>query len=372
MIVGGAHGNIGVGNRHHTLAAESVMERRNPVEPISHATESNVCTRGWLRIVAATARSAGLILLIAGFISPVTGTSPAYAGEDGLTWVVTQASGDVLYRMGDEAPTEWRALHVGAVLGAAVEVRTGSDSRVLLTHQGTTLAVSPESGVKLPGSERPNGVYRVFQSLGTLLYRIKERAAGMATFEVETPYLAVVVKGTVFTVKAFAEEAFVELSEGVVRVQPTHGGTGITLVAGQTARVTRASGTDVIIKGPSVDLGKGNPGNPGGDGPRGGGTGGGSANTGNPGGGTGEGGNPGGGHVARSDLSQDTAGGWMAVIWAAVTDSMNTWVGAVWLLVMWAVVWVTVSTLRISFTRTKKRPSRSAAAMARGRIRQPV
>ena len=136
---------------------------------------------------------------------------------------------------------------------------------------------------------------------------------------------------------------------------------------------SRAAGTDVIIKGRGgADLGGGNPGNPGGDGPRGGGTGGGSANTGNPGGGAGEGGNPGGGHVARSDLSQDTAGGWMAVIWAAVTDSMNTWVGAVWLLVMWAVVWVTVSTLRISFTRTKKRPSRSAAAMARGRIRQPV
>ena len=349
------------------------MEHRNPVEPISNATESNVCIRGWLRIGTATARSAGVFLLIAGLISPITGVSPAYAGEDGLTWDVSQASGNVLYRVGGKAPTEWRALQVGAVLGATAEVRTGSDSRALLTHQGTTLSVSPESGVKLPGRERPKGVYRVFQSLGTLLYRIKERAAGMATFEVETPYLAVVVKGTVFTVKALAEEASVELSEGVVRVQPTRGGRGITLVAGQTARVSRASGTDVIIKGRGgADLGGGNPGNPGGDGPRGGGTGGGSANTGNPGGGAGEGGNPGGGHVARSDWSQDTAEGWMAVIWAAVTDSMNTWVGAVWLLAMWAVVWVAVSMLRISFTRTKKRPTQSAAAMARGRVRQPV
>ncbi len=31
------------------------MERRIPVEPTSNATESNVCSRGWVSIVAATA-----------------------------------------------------------------------------------------------------------------------------------------------------------------------------------------------------------------------------------------------------------------------------------------------------------------------------
>ncbi|MCH8835845.1 MAG: hypothetical protein IH925_07845, partial [Proteobacteria bacterium] len=86
---------------------------------------------------------------MAGLVSLVPGVSPAYAGEDGLTWVVTEASGDVQYRMGGKAPTGWRALQVGAVLGAAAEIRTGSNSRALLTHRGTTLSVSPESGLKL-------------------------------------------------------------------------------------------------------------------------------------------------------------------------------------------------------------------------------
>ena len=230
------------------------MERRIPVEPTSNATESNVCSRGWLRIVAATARIAGVILLIVGLISPVTGMSPAYAGEDGLTWVVTKASGNVQYRMGGKAPTEWQALQAGAVLGAAAEVRTGSDSRALLTHQGTTLTVSPESALKLPGADRPNGVYRVFQSLGTLLYKIKERAAGMAAFEVETPYLVAVVKGTVFTVNASNAGAAVHLTEGVVDVQPTLGGTGVTLTPGRTALITAVPGADVIVKG--LDAGK--------------------------------------------------------------------------------------------------------------------
>ena len=230
------------------------MERRISVEPTSNATESNVCSRGWLRIVAATARIAGVILLIVGLISPVTGMSPAYAGEDGLTWVVTKASGNVQYRMGGKAPTEWQALQAGAVLGAAAEVRTGSDSRALLTHRGTTLTVSPESALKLPGADRPNGVYRVFQSLGTLLYKIKERAAGMAAFEVETPYLVAVVKGTVFTVNASNAGAAVHLTEGVVDVQPTLGGTGVTLTPGRTALITAVPAADVIVKG--LDAGK--------------------------------------------------------------------------------------------------------------------
>jgi len=36
------------------------MERRIPVEPTSSATEANVCSRGWLRIVAATAARPGI------------------------------------------------------------------------------------------------------------------------------------------------------------------------------------------------------------------------------------------------------------------------------------------------------------------------
>ena len=224
------------------------MTSPNRVRTPSGANGVRTRAGGWFAAVVAGARSAGFALLMAGLVSLVPGVSPAYAGEDGLTWVVTEASGDVQYRMGGKAPTGWRALQVGAVLGAAAEIRTGSNSRALLTHRGTTLSVSPESGLKLPGADRPNGVYRVFQSLGTLLYRIKERAAGMAAFEVETPYLVAVVKGTVFTVNASADGAAVHLTEGVVDVQPTLGGTGVTLTPGHTARITAVPGADVIVK----------------------------------------------------------------------------------------------------------------------------
>ena len=368
------------------------MESRIPVEPTSNATESNVCSRGWLRIVAATARIAGLILLIVGLISPVTGMSPAYVGEDGLTWAVTKASGDVRHRTGGFFSTEWQKLRVGDVVGAAAEIRTGRNSRVVLRHRKTTISAASESRLALPGKSLFGGAYRVLQSLGTLLYNIKERANGMAAFEVETPYLVALVKGTVFTVNASAEEASVRLSEGVVKVQATAGGTGATLAAGQTARVTRASDTDVIIEGRGADRRSGEGGQVPGASPEGGNSGG---------GGTGDGtdsvggGDPGGDHVARSNLSQDTARGantgrgkagtgslmtiwsapsmwletaegWIAGIWEDISEGMDTWVWVVWLLV-WllvmcvvvCVVWVGVSTFPKALRRLQEAESAS-------------
>ena len=190
---------------------------------------------GWLASVVRRVRIAGLIFVLFGFFSLLTGISPASAAEDGLTWVVTQASGDVRHRTGGFFSTEWQKLRVGDVVGAAAEIRTGRNSRVVLRHRKTTISATSESRLALPGSSAFSSAYRVLQSLGTLLYTIKERADGMAAFEVETPYLVALVKGTVFTVNASAEEASVQLREGVVKVQPTGGGTGTTLAAGQTA-----------------------------------------------------------------------------------------------------------------------------------------
>ena len=480
------------------------------VESFSPGHRPGARATGWLTSAVRRARIAGLVFVLFGVFSALTGVYPASAGEDGLTWAVTQASGDVRHRTGGFFSTEWQKLRVGDVVGAAAEIRTGRNSRVVLRHRKTTITATSESRLALPGSSAFSGAYRVLQNLGTLLYNIKERANGMAAFEVETPYLVALVKGTVFTVNASAEEASVELSEGVVKVQPTGGGTGATLAAGQTARVTRASGADVIVGGRGADrrssvkpraptrlamantertgpaAGGGNAttrkdpgtgrastgteslakkarvlaarqvaalsavnrgdsggdsggggaddardegrvageradgGDPGGDNPGGTGDGGqapgASPEGGNPGGGgTGVGtdvggsvggGDPGGGQMARSDQSQDTARGantgrgeaklfkmatdssatfwsvpsigmetaegWMASIWEGISEGMETWVGAVWLLAIWAVLWVAISMLKITLTKTKKRPPENRAAMARRRIHQPA
>ncbi len=362
------------------------MTRSDPyrVESFSPGHRPGARATGWLTSAVRRVRIAGLVFVLVGFFSLLTGVSPAYAGEDGLTWAVTHASGDVRHRTGGFFSTEWQKLQVGDVVGAAAEIRTGRNSRVVFRHRKTTITANSESRLALPGRSAFSSAYRVLQSLGTLLYNIKERADGMAAFEVETPYLVAVVKGTVFTVNVSADGASVQLHEGVVDVQATVGGTGATLAAGQTARVTRASSTDVIIEGRGADRRSGEGGQVPGASPEGGNPGGGGTGDGTDVGGSVGGGDPGGGHVARSDWSQDTARGadtgrgttgtgslttiwsapsmwmetaeaWMAGIWEGISEGMGTWVWVVWLLV-WlrvigagvCVVWVAVSTLWIS------------------------
>jgi hypothetical protein len=89
-------------------------------------------------------------------------------------------------------------------------------------------------------------VYRVFQKVGTLLYKVKESAANMTTFEVETPYLAAVVTGGVFAVTSNATGGSVHGAAGTVEVQPMLGGEGVTLNVGQTARVASGAGADIV------------------------------------------------------------------------------------------------------------------------------
>ncbi len=194
----------------------------------------------------AALRTACFAVLALGIVSMVAGISPSYAAEP--TWTTTQATGDVQYRTGG---TSWQALREGQVLGAAAEVRTGKDGRAVLTHQTTTMTAAPESHLALPKAGRPSGVYRVFQNLGTLLYRVKKRATSMAAFEVETPFMAAVVKGTVFTVNTTSQGATVHLTKGIVVTQPMLGGQGITLKPGETARISSKPGADVTVRGKS-------------------------------------------------------------------------------------------------------------------------
>ena len=222
------------------------MRSPNGVRSFPDAARPGGRRPGWL---ARTGRTAGLALFVFGVLSLTMGISPAHAGSEEAVWTVTEVSGDVQYRPGGGGASAWRALRDGDVVGAATELRSGSDGRAVLSHRTTTMTMTPDSRMALPEAAAPGQTYRVFQSVGTLLYRIKERAASLAVFEVETPYLAAIVKGTVFTVNASAEGAFVHLTEGIVEVNPMLGGDGATLAVGQTARITAMPGAKMMIEG---------------------------------------------------------------------------------------------------------------------------
>ncbi len=94
-------------------------------------------------------------------------------------------------------------------------VETAATGRIVVARGVETIAIGPNSRLMLPALP-VNGNTQVLQTVGTALYQIGKQKA--PHFQVDTPYLAAVVKGTTFTVSVSEGAASVDVSEGLVEV----------------------------------------------------------------------------------------------------------------------------------------------------------
>ncbi|MGJ3629491.1 FecR domain-containing protein [Sphingomonas sp. MMS24-JH45] len=83
------------------------------------------------------------------------------------------------------------------------------------------MMVAPASRLRLPAEAQASGVTRVIEEFGDVVFMDKEEDD--AAFEVKTPYLAAVVKGTTFSVGQ-REGRVVQVLEGAVDVGTLDGG----------------------------------------------------------------------------------------------------------------------------------------------------
>ena len=77
-------------------------------------------------------------------------------------------------------------------------IRTGRNGRVLLKRGEETILISPNSVVGVPAEKKEGLSTTIVQQAGSILLEVEKR--NVKHFEVETPYLAAVVKGTQFRV----------------------------------------------------------------------------------------------------------------------------------------------------------------------------
>ncbi len=97
---------------------------------------------------------------------------------------------------------------------------------------------------------------KIVQAMGSLLFKVEKRAN--QHFEVETPYLAAVVKGTTFTVSVDGETSAVHVVEGAVEVTALATGQVGLVKPGYTAVVSQRKGKGLsIIGGKAEGSGKG-------------------------------------------------------------------------------------------------------------------
>ena len=167
---------------------------------------------------------------------------PAAAHAADGSWVIREVSGKV--RLEAPAAAAQPASVSDAVpLGASLT--TGGDGRVVLFNGKQEIVMGPNSRMTVPVDQK-GAFTRILQDLGTLMFKVDKRPE--QHFEVETPMIAAVVKGTTFAVTAGAATDSVYVAEGLVEVS-TRNGAGRTLVpAGTTALVSHANPSVIDVQ----------------------------------------------------------------------------------------------------------------------------
>ena len=167
------------------------------------------------------------------------------------SWVVQELKGAAFSRPRAGDDSQWQSLQAGARIEPGSVVRTDDSGRVELTNGIDQIRLSPSSEIELPMQQNGDPVTRVIHWIGTAFFHVGKRPGPQ--FEVDTPYIVAIVKGTKFTTNVSDAGASVKVSEGVVGVSAAAGGSSIDLTAGGSASVSAAHSDTVTPGGPTGD-----------------------------------------------------------------------------------------------------------------------
>src|SRR5712672_3006355 len=149
------------------------------------------------------------------------------AAED-VAWRVSKSSGEV-----------W--LTTSGVQQASLTDET------TLKRGDETMLISPNSIIGIPAEPKNGLTTTILQQAGSVLIEAEKR--NVKHFEVETPYLAAVVKGTQFRVSVHKYGANVDVVRGQVEVADFKSGQHALVLPGQTAKVSTLGPGGLSLKG---------------------------------------------------------------------------------------------------------------------------
>jgi hypothetical protein len=159
----------------------------------------------------------------------LVGSASALAADDGV-WSVSKSSGEVWISTTGAQPA---SLKQEDNLKPGDTIRTGRNGRVLLVRGEETILIAPNSVIGVP-TEKTDGLSTtILQQAGSILLEVEKK--NVKHFEVETPYLAAVVKGTQFSVTVNAVSTSVDVKRGQVEVSDFKSGQIAQVMPGQVA-----------------------------------------------------------------------------------------------------------------------------------------
>jgi len=185
------------------------------------------------------------LALVAGFVILYPGSK--VIAEDATAWRVSKSSGQVWMT---STGVQEASLTNEAALKPGDTIRTGSNGRVLLVRGEASMLIAPNSVIALPAEQKDGLSTTIYEQAGSVLVHADKR--NVKHFQVETPYLAAVVKGTQFRVSLDKRGANVAVLEGQVEVTDFKSGQNALVIPGQAARVSAAGRSGLSLSGSGV------------------------------------------------------------------------------------------------------------------------
>ncbi len=165
---------------------------------------------------------------------------PAFA-NDSAPWKVARVAGDALIQ---KSGSDWQKLTLGEMVSVGHRLRTGRSGELILARDDERVTMTPNSVLELqPGGS--NLATRLFQKAGTMMFKVRKKAR--KHFEVRTPYLVAVVKGTQFTVAVHDQGGAVHVTEGLVEVADIGAQNKVMVHPGKTASIASTKGSKVQL-----------------------------------------------------------------------------------------------------------------------------
>jgi FecR protein len=165
--------------------------------------------------------------------------------------VLTQASGTpIVYELGSGEVRQAAFVQAGQSYSLPIEVETGASDSATFELPNSVIEVSASSMMRIvaPDSVASGVVQRVLQRAGSVLFHV--RRGTIERFQVETPFLVSVVKGTVFNVLVRDDGATVSLQEGRLQVDSVDASQSVELLPGDVA----FAGLDGVLRVLDVQL----------------------------------------------------------------------------------------------------------------------
>jgi len=179
-----------------------------------------------------------LLLMLIGFWS-----GSAAMAQD-AAWHVGKSSGDVFVT---NAGVQQTSISSETTLKPGDFIRTGQTGRVLLVRGAESMLISPNSVIHIPNENKDGMSTTIVQRAGTIIFDVEKR--NVKHFEVDTPYLAAVVKGTQFQVTVDKNESRVDVRRGQVEVLDFKSGQYALVLSDQLAKVSALGSAGLSLGG---------------------------------------------------------------------------------------------------------------------------